>query len=183
MEKAFIIGEKVYLRPLERKDLEGDYRNWINDPEVTRHIDSGAFPVNDDQLLDYFERNTKDRSTVFFAIVDKENEKHIGNAKLYLIDWVNRKSHRGIMIGDTSYWGKGVGLEVINLISKYAFETLNLNRVAAGSYPGNIGIIKVNERAGYKIEGTIRQAVYRDGSYQDVISWSILKEDYMALKK
>lgn len=181
-KKIFLEGKLVYLRALERQDLEGDYRIWINDREVTRFTEAGIFPANSDDLVRYFENNTNRNDVVMFAVIDKATGKHIGNARVYGISWVHRTCERGIMIGAKEYWGKGYGLETINLVSKYVFEYLNLNKVKSGTFAENIGVHKVNERAGYKREGEARQEVFCDGEYHDVINWGLLKSDYMAQK-
>ena len=46
------------------------------------------------------------------------------------------------MIGDKSSWGKGYASEVINVISRYAFRSLNVNKLTAGAISPNIGVIK-----------------------------------------
>ena len=181
-DKVFLIGERVYLRPLEEDDLKGPYKVWINDKEVTRYLDAGTFPVSDKNLQEYFEKNTKNTNSVIFAIVEKETKQHIGNARIYKIDWIHRKACRGIMIGEKSSWGKGYGLEVINLISKYAFEYLNLNKLRSSTYSNNKGVAKVNKRAGYKIEGKAREEYFREGEYRDATHWAFLRSEYMENK-
>jgi hypothetical protein len=41
----FLAGSQVYLRPLERTDLNEHYLAWLNDPEVTRYLETGVFPA------------------------------------------------------------------------------------------------------------------------------------------
>jgi len=183
MFKNFVVGQRVSLRPFERSDVGGDYREWINDPDVVRFLASGAFPQTDDALLAYYESNARSDEQVLFAIMEKENGRHIGNARIYSIDWINRKACRGIMIGDKSCWSKGYGVEVINLLSYYAFEILNLRKLTSSTVGDNIGIMKVNEKCGYRQEGCLREEFYRFDRYHDVIYWGILKEDYLSLRK
>jgi len=177
-EKKFLMGENIYLRAFEREDLKGEYGCWINNPEITRHMAAGVFPRNDDDLLAYYEKNANSRDSVLFAIIDKASGKHIGNARIHSIDWINRKAYKGTMIGDKKSWGKGYGLEATNLINRYAFKTLNLNKIISTTLAENVGIHKVNERAGYKREGQIREEFFRDGEYHDLIYWGLLKSDY-----
>jgi [ribosomal protein S5]-alanine N-acetyltransferase len=183
MHKAFLVGERVYLRPFEREDIKGPYGNWIHDAKVTEHLTAGAFPYSDDELESYFERHINNRNAIFFSVVDKKSGKHIGNARLHSIDWVDRKATRGIMIGDRSVWGQGLGLEVINLLSAYAFERLNLNKLKSFTLVENIGVRKVNERAGYKIEGEARDEFFSKGKYHDVLYWGLLRSDYFKNKQ
>lgn len=119
----------------------------------------------------------------FFAVVEKESGKHIGNARLHSIDWVDRKAIRGIMIGERSVWGQGYGLEVISLLSEYAFERLNFNKLKSFTLVENIGVQKVNEKAGYKIEGEARDEFFSKGKYHNVLYWGLLKSDYLKNKQ
>ena len=56
----------------------------------------------------------------------------------------------GIIIGERDCWGKGLATEAISLVTEYAFEFLNLNRVGAGCYEGNTASLKTFEKAGFK---------------------------------
>ena len=59
MYHPFIIGEKIYLRGMERDDLEGNYFQWANDPEVTHYMFMGAMPNTMEQLEEEYEQLTK----------------------------------------------------------------------------------------------------------------------------
>ena len=75
-ESAFASGEKVYLRPLELSDLNERYLSWLNDPEVTRYLESGTFPMTRHDLQKFYQEVTGSRNQVILAVVDK------GSAKL-----------------------------------------------------------------------------------------------------
>ncbi|MEM1141516.1 MAG: GNAT family protein [Pseudomonadota bacterium] len=180
LEKCFIEGERLYFRGFERRDLEGDYRVWINDPEVTRYISVGSFPQTDDGLNRYFEGQDTSSSSVLFAIIEKSSGKHIGNSQIYDIDWLHRTALRGVVLGDKSCWGKGYALEVIQLLHRYAFETLNLNKLTSSTCSDNEAIQRLNLKAGYTREGVGREEFYRGGRYHDRIYWGLLRSEYFA---
>jgi hypothetical protein len=71
------------------------------------------------------------------------------------------------MIGDKREWNKGYGTEVTRLLTRYAFETLNLNRVWLRVYEFNRYAIRAYEKAGYRREGVLRQDHFSDGPYWD----------------
>ncbi len=52
---AFVLGSKIYLRPLCRKDLNESYLSWLNDPQVTRYMETGVFPTTMEELEKYYE--------------------------------------------------------------------------------------------------------------------------------
>ncbi len=173
----FIIGEKICLRGLERSDLEGRYLDWINDPEVTTFMTAGLFPQTMEKLERYFSSISNDQYGVYFAIVDKSNGKHIGNAKLENIDWINRRCEFGILVGEKSYWGKGVATEATALAVEYAFTKLNLRKVQLEVVEDNIAAVKCYEKVGFKKEGLLREMNHFRGKYLNVICMGILKSE------
>jgi len=183
MKKAFLESERLILRPFEAEDLTGPYRGWLNDHEVISHLASGTWPQSDDALRAYYERNLADSSNVMFMIVEKETEKDIGTARVYAINWVHRNARRGIMIGQKDCWGKGYGLEVINLISRYAFESLNLHKLTSETVGDNIAVHRVNEKAGYQREGVKRENFFRNGEWHDVICFGLLQSEWRDAQK
>jgi RimJ/RimL family protein N-acetyltransferase len=110
----------------------------------------------------------------------KETDTLIGSTGLHEIDYKNRHAVFGIVIGEKEAWGKGYGTEVTALITGYAFETLNLNRVGLEVYEDNERGIKAYERVGFTREGVLRQAMYREGRYWNKIVMSILREEWEA---
>lgn len=173
----FIIGEKVYLRGLERSDLAGGYFNWLNDREVTKFLDSGIFPNTMEKMEEFYRSTAFSNDNVIFAIVDKETNKHIGNIKLGPIKWVSRVSPLGIMIGDKGFWGKGYAAEAIRLVVDYAFKRVNLHKVTAGIVAINDASLKAFEKAGFEIEGRAKSQFFYDGEYYDSLYLGIVSQD------
>ena len=109
----------------------------------------------------------------------KKTGKHFGNTSLDNIDWVNRHAHHNVNIGIREFRVLHY-IDVFNIILDYAFNTLNLNKISGGAeIPG---VMKFQKRLGFKQEGVLRQHVYRDGKYEDVVLFSILKEEFLKLK-
>jgi len=54
-------------------------------------------------------------------------------------------------------------------------------RVEARQLLDNKGSIKVNEKCGFKTEGVLREAVFKNGKYQDLNLMSVLKRDFEEL--
>lgn len=183
MHNPFIIGEKLYLRGLERPDLEGDYFDWLNDREVTKFLDSGAFPNTVEKMEEYYRNVALSPNNVMLAIIDKESDKHIGNIKLGPINWITGIATLGIMIGNKEFWGKGYGTEAIKLVLDYAFKRLNLHKVTAGIAAIHQASIKAFEEAGFEIEGQLKSQFFLDGKYYDSLYLGITGEDYLKKSK
>jgi RimJ/RimL family protein N-acetyltransferase len=114
--RPFLGGDRIYLREVRPFDVNDAYYRWMNDPEVTRFLESRMFPNPIETLRDYVAAKLGDRNNVFLAIVTKEGGRHIGNIKLGPVDWVHRLGDIGLMIGEREYWGKGYATEAIRLV-------------------------------------------------------------------
>lgn len=179
MKTPFIVGKHIYLRPLEREDLNEKYLSWLNNSEVNRYLESGIFPYTYDDLKKFYEQVTQSNDKVILAIIDKKTDQHIGNVKLGPINWVHRKATFGVLIGDSKYWGRGIGIEVTRLVVEYGFSRLNLNRIELGVYAEHETAIRSYEKIGFRIEGRFREDLFQEGKYKDRLWMGLLRSEYI----
>ena len=169
----FLIGERLYLRSLEKDDLE-QCMKWINDPEIRCLTAFDERPFNKIKEEEWFEKVNKDKNVILFAICSNDS-KLIGNLSLNIH---LRNATLGIMIGEKEYWNRGYGTEAIKLVLDYCFNTLNLHRIALGVFEFYERTIKCYEKVGFKREGIAREVVYKKGRYWDDIKMGILKQEW-----
>src|SRR3972149_1107027 len=98
-DRRILTGEKLYPRPLEDSDIGDEYLSWVNNPEVTRYLETGKAPVSLPDLHRYLERFQNSKTDFIFAIVDKRSGRFIGNVTLNRINWTHRTADTGLMIG------------------------------------------------------------------------------------
>lgn len=182
MHHPFLIGERIYLRRIEKGDLEGNYFQWLNDQDVTRWMQNGIFPNSAESMLDYYQHTAVSRSEMVLAIVLKEDDRHIGNIGLHNIHPIFHSAEIGILIGEKDIWGKGYGTEAISTLAAHAFRRMNLNRVSAGAVVQNIGSIRAFEKAGFSREGISRQIYYCEAQYVDCVQLGLLRCEWECLK-
>jgi ribosomal-protein-alanine N-acetyltransferase len=173
---VFLDGEQIYLRPLERGDA-ATIQPWVNDQAVTRTLLLYR-PLSRESEEEFIDRMNKSESGVVFGIVERGGDQLVGAAGLPEIDFRNRHASFGVFIGDRSKWGRGIGSEATYLVTKYAFETLNLNRVWLHVTTENVAGIRAYEKAGFRREGLLRQHLYREGRYFDIVSMAVLREEW-----
>tara|TARA_R110002126_G_scaffold39767_1_gene117585 strand:+ start:50156 stop:50677 length:522 start_codon:yes stop_codon:yes gene_type:complete len=94
-------------------------------------------------------------------------------------DVYQKNGEIGYWIGEP-FWGKGVVTEAVNLILKYAFSELNLERIYGGIFSTNIGSMKVLEKNGFIKEGILKNTIFKNSELQDEHLYSILKDDYFS---
>jgi len=90
--------------------------------------------------------------TIFLAIIDKKNNKHIGNIKFDPIDITNKFAIMGVLIGNPDYRGKKVFKEVFVKTSEYIFYKYKINNIYLGVKKNNINALHVYKKLGFKIQ-------------------------------
>ncbi len=174
----FLIGERVYLRPLEKEDFNLLYV-WSNDPEI-RGLTGEVLPTYREAVEEFQARLRTDSSRVWFGVVVKENDRLIGEAGLLRMFPAWRTTDLSLILGDRAAWRKGYGSEAMELLLDYAFGYLNFHRVAIGVVGSNERALKFYEKVGFKREGIQRDGYYYDHRYQDFVMMSILENEFRA---
>ena len=172
-----IKGNKVRLRAIEQDDIPRFVR-WLNDPDVRRFLTMYQ-PVSTADEIRWFQRHLEAKDDYVYAIETAEGV-HIGNIGLHHLDWKNHNAVLGIFIGEKAYWGLGYGSDAILTLLHFAFGEMNLNRVELTVFDYNERAIRSYQKCGFQLEGSRRQALYREGAYHDVLIMSILRHEYEA---
>jgi len=177
-----IAGRIVRLRPIERIDLPRFVR-WFGDPEVRFHL-ALYRPISLEQEERWFEQNLAaedSQSWAIDALVDGTGTAvwaHIGGCGYHTIEWRNRSGEIGIFIGEKEYWSRGYGTDAVRTLVGWGFNTLNLNRVFLRVYADNPRGIRCYEKAGFQLEGRLRQDNFHNGGYRDTLIMAILREKW-----
>lgn len=177
MHNAFLIGQRVYLRPLELADA-ATITGWLNDADVRRAM-LRSHPMSVMEEEDFL-RKLADTGDVVLGICLRDTGQMIGVTGLHRFDNVSRHVCFGISIGEKTLWGQGLGTEATSLIVDYAFGSLNVNRVWLEVYDFNERGIRIYEKLGFQIEGRQRQHTYREGRYHDVLLMGVLRDEWQA---
>ena len=160
--------EKVILRPIEPGDIPFLYE-YRNKPTVIQALGgfSSGYSIRD--LEAWMEHHRKVDNEILWCIADKESDACIGHVGLYNIDYRVRKAELAILIGDDSWQGKGIGRAICDRVIRYGLDQLNLHRVELTVLATNERAIRLYKALGFKVEGTQKDAQFRDGEYVDVI--------------
>jgi RimJ/RimL family protein N-acetyltransferase len=177
LQNPFIVGERIYLRPLEPARDNHLYSTWVNDEEIRRYF--SIYPTSDTRGEERLELLYKDGKHIIFGVALNENNRLIGLVGLKDINYINQSAEFYIIIGDRSAWGKGYGTEATKLMIRYGFMELNLNRIQTQSMEDNIGGWRADEKAGFKYEATLREVILRFGKFNNVRVYSQLKSEYL----
>lgn len=118
---------------------------------------------------------------VLLVIEDSNRGKLLGHVGLYKIDKIAKKTEVGILIADDESRGKGYGSKITNVIVDYAFNTLGLHKVTAEVIKENVPSVAMFKKCGFSIDGCLRDDIYKNDRYYDVLSMSILDNERVRL--
>ena len=85
----------------------------------------------------------------------------------------------GYWLGEP-FWGRGITVEALLIVSQYAFETRNLLRLFALPFADNRQSIRVLEKAGYALEGTLRSSSVKSGVIRDQALYALVNTAWKA---
>lgn len=166
---------RVALTPITRADGPTLFR-WINDRDLVR-FNSAYQPVHEPTHRAWLDGLARRTDLVAFAIRLRRTGRLIGVCQLTAISRSHRTADLQIRLGDAAARGRGYGGEAVRLLLDHAFHDLNLHRVGLQVFATNRAAIRTYERAGFRHEGTLREAAFIGGEYVDVRLMGILREE------
>lgn len=176
----FLEGKIVNLRPLVKTDAN-TLAVWIDNPEI-RFFVSNVLPRTPHFEESWIEGLEKDQENIVFGIETKEGQ-FIGVMGVHRIDWVHRTCTTGAIIGEKDFWGKGFGTDAKMYLLKYIFDDLNLYKVCSTVIFYNKRSLNYSLHCGYKVEGTRRKHIFKDGKYHDLIELGLFRNEWFPIWK
>lgn len=171
----------VTLRAMEERDIDLLFE-MINSPEIEKALGNFCLPVSELQQREWVLqfRNTEKQIRL---MIELSGGVTIGVIMLYDIDMKNGTAEVGYKISALrENRMKGDMTDALRGILNYAFEELRLHCVTARSLAENEASIRLLEKVGFSREGILRQRVYQSGRYFDILSFSLLKEEFEAVR-
>jgi len=163
----------IVLAPITRADAPVLFQ-WINDRDLVL-LNSAYRPVDEPTHVAWLSGLSQRRDRVVFAIRLQRGRRLIGVCQLNGISDVHRCAELQIRIGDARWRGRGFGTEAVKRLVDFAFKDLNLHRVFLHVFRTNERAIRTYARAGFHVEGILREAAHVDGRYRDVLVMATLR--------
>lgn len=160
-----LLGERVMLREYKADDI-GDIRKWVNDAETTRYLSTRFWPpqtmVDSEEFLSRMLQSS--HNAYNFVIADRGDERYIGQLDMFRVDWRLRLGELGMVIGSAANRGQGLGREALELMQRFAFRTLGLERLEMEVHMENHAARQCYQKAGFVLEGVKRHAFLPTGA-------------------
>jgi [ribosomal protein S5]-alanine N-acetyltransferase len=145
---------RFFMRELSEQDATQRYLDWFRDPATQTYVSAAAAMATVEDLQRYIAARSGRHDVAFLGIFDKASGTHVGNVKYEPVDTRGGYAIVGILIGDSSYRGKGVAVEVLAASGRWLKEHRGIRQIALGVHRSNTGAIRAYEKVGYRIAPT-----------------------------
>jgi len=183
MNNNLFRGKLVKLVVEEPQTVAKHFHRWARDTEYWRLANSNPVrPCSVKAIQSWVEKELEENGVELFefSIHTVADDRLIGDVGLDGVRWNHSESFVGIGIGEREFWGQGYGTEAMQLILRYAFSELNLQRVSLNVFSYNSRAIRSYEKVGFIHEGRARNVLQRDGQRYDLVFMGILREEWIA---
>jgi ribosomal-protein-alanine N-acetyltransferase len=166
------------LRPLVDSDVTSTYRDWLNDGEVNRYLETRYAEQTLESVSAFVSARNRSDDEYLFGIFEQHSETHVGNIKLGPERRPHRLAEVSLFIGEKSYWGSGLATIAIRCITTFGFDALRLNKLVASMYIANRASTRAFLKAGWKRECELHDHYIHDGKPMGLVMVGITATDY-----
>jgi diamine N-acetyltransferase len=168
-------SEKISLRALEPEDL--DFLYEIENNEANWEVSNALTPYSKWVLKQYLENAHQDiyeAKQLRLVIVLSETNEKIGLIDLFDFDAKNQRVGLGIII-NPDHQNKGFGKEVLEVITKYVFDILQLHQIYVNISEDNVPSKKLFTNFGFKLRGIKKDWNKINSQYKDELLFQLIK--------
>lgn len=178
-KELLLTGKFIQLEPLQEEHRES-LRLISRDEKISTY--SPALKSKFDSWFDKALKTLPELEYFTFIVRNLKNKEIVGSTRFYDICF----NHKRLSIGHTWYtpdmWGTGINLDCKLLLLNFAFQTLQMNRVAFNIDSRNERSRAAVKKLGATEEGILRQhIILDDGFIRDTVVYSILKNEWPSL--
>ena len=166
-------SERLALRELIADD-KYVLAKWLSDPEVLQFYEGRDRPMDLAQVEEDFfgEADDETRCLILYE------EKPIGYMQFYPIGEEERSIYGYLnqteilygmdqFIGETEYWNRGIGTQLVEMIVSYLLTEKNVDRIVMDPQTWNERAIRCYEKCGFKKVKLLPKHEWHEGEYRD----------------
>lgn len=172
-----IEGQQTLLESFAVEDVSPQYVAWLNDPEVVRYSNQ-RFITHTTHSCTLYVNNFKGSVSKLFKIIRKSDATTIGTITAY-INQSHKTADMGILIGDRSSWGKGLGGDAWFTLLNALLSLRQIRKVTAGTMDCNQSMNRIIQRSGMTFEAVRSKQELLDGRPQDILYFAKFNEKWV----
>lgn len=168
------------FRPYRDEDAE-TLANLANDPRIARGLRDGfPSPYTLTDAQDFLAGiGLPNPSTQ--QVIEIEGQMAGGICVLPKEGVYDQSIEFGYWLG-LPYWGRGLGTAIARAYVTEVFKAFPVERVYAQAYGDNAASRRLLEKLGFRLEGTLRKSIRKDGELKDNCIYAVLREEWEGLQ-
>ncbi|OEV04748.1 GNAT family N-acetyltransferase [Streptomyces oceani] len=173
-----LMTERLRLRPFADADADDLFALHSN-AYVLRYWDSPPWVdrASATRFLDRCQQMAREGSGARVVIERTADQAFVGWCSFNGWNPEFRSASLGYCL-DEAAWGHGYATEAARALLRWAFETLDLNRVQSEADTRNVASARVLEKLGFVLEGTLREDCVVNGDVSDSWVYGLLRRDW-----
>lgn len=170
--------ERLTIRLMERADIE-EVRILHNDDATLGRL-SDVSHVSGPQQEAWFQSVSTSRTSKRYVARQRTDSAFVGVFRIDRLDPWNRNAFVGADI-EPSMRGQGYAFEMFVYILGYLFNQVGLHRVGLVTLETNAPAIALYRKLGFIDEGIERQAIFREGKFQNLVAMGLLAQEWRGM--
>ena len=166
-------SDRLILRPYTFDLVSSRHINWLNDKVVTRFSEQRHRHHTLSSQLDYVGNFPEGSHLWLICMKPDAPFPDIGSLSAH-IDHNNLIANMGIMIGETSVWSSGYGLEAWTCAMNHLLGH-DIRKIEAGCMEGNVGMETIFRRSGMICEAIIPDHFWDGAEPKDKLCYGRIK--------
>lgn len=150
----------------------------LNNIKILNNLRDGLpFPYTEQDAAAYIQAMLSSDADKTFAFAITADDTVIGSIGAFRCENIHsRSAELGYYIGE-AYWGKGYMTSAVKQICRFVFENTDILRIFAEPFARNAASCRVLEKAGFTCEGLMRCHAFKNGTFEDMKLYALLKTD------
>jgi ribosomal-protein-alanine N-acetyltransferase len=175
MDIPEIQAEDLLLRPFNQGDA-AQVAEYCGDWEVARTTINIPHPYDPSMAEEWISTHQEAYDNGASLTLAITRHRQLVGAIALTFNKTHHSAEMGYWIGQP-HWNRGYATKAARSLIRYAFESMELNRIHARHMTTNPSSGRVMEKVGMTHEGILRQSIFRWDKYEDAAHYSILRDE------
>jgi len=168
-------GREITLRPVLESDLDAMYAAHVNIASRGPYFPLGV--LSEPAFRREFAENGFWQPEAGTLLITDAAGEMVGHIEFFKAVSYWDAFELSYQLYGEAFAGRGYATEAVQLLVDYLFDTKRYGRIHLVIVPDNVASVRIAEKCGFVLEGTVRGAFFNQGRGQDVLLYSLLRDD------
>jgi ribosomal-protein-alanine N-acetyltransferase len=168
--------DRLVMRQMQPDDLPMVFQG-LSHPEVIRcyGVSFESEEATREQM-EWFASLEREGSGIWWAMTKVDDGEFVGAIGFNNLSRIHRKAELGFWLLP-EHWRKGLVSEALPVVLAHGLDALGLHRMEATVETENTASMGVLQKAGFVLEGTLRDCEFKNGRFISLHVLALLRED------